>query len=476
MVPRLIRLACLHTWIALFLFAPGCSATQNGHKSESMYDLALQDVTVFNSQLKQIQPAQTILINADTIAAIVSEGTSFVARNTIDGKNRLVTPGFIDTHTHLNLILENEAQEWPGTLNPDSSAHYRSILTDQYLKYGTTTIVDMGQPEAWMDETLRWQQNPSPVYPDVFVGGGAMISDETRNTYMNHTEVMDPEDGKKKVALYAEKGVRHIKLYWRLREPEMRAITEEAKAKGILMFGHIDIQIVNIQTAMDLGVRHFEHFMTLPASTIRYNEHWDTLNRQYGVGRINNMDEYAAAMLYFFQLIKDTEEYDAQLEELLDRMAREGTSLSTTIHILGSTAERTPFFSSFEHFPEREAPEIGYSTETRLGLQEAFDTMMSYLKTAHDKGVTIRIGTDCKYGGRALLSEMMLLAEAGFPMEDILQIATWNGYKAMNLTDRYGTIEPGKQANLVIFSQNPFDDYTHVFSDKVVIKDGRIAE
>lgn len=102
--------------------------------------------------------------------------------------------------------------------------------------------------------------------------------------------------------------------------------------------------------------------------------------------------------------------------------------------------------------------------------------MMQYLKIAHEKGVTLRIGTDCKHGGKALLSEMMLLAEAGFPMEDILQIATWNGYEVMRLTDRYGSIEPGKKADLVIFNENPFDAYANILSEKVVVKDGTILE
>ena len=424
---------------------------------------------------KPSQANKVILIRADTIAAVLETHEAYRANRVLQGRGRLVTPGFIDTHTHLNLILQNAENTWPATLAQDSSDYYRSIYADQFLRYGTTSIVDMGMPEAWMEETLRWQHNPSARYPNLYVGGGAMISDEERNPYMNHTEITGAASGRQKVQRYADMGVRHIKLYWRLRTPEMRAITQEALGRDVLMFGHIDVNIVSIQQAMELGVRNFEHFMTLPASIFIWSEHWRGLSEKYGMPGIGTMDEYAAMMVFFFQYIQDIPEFDASLNRLLDDMAQEGASISTTIHILGSSAERTFFFSSFEHFPERQTPILpGYTPETRALLQGAFDTMMRYLKRAHDKGVMIRIGTDCKYGGKALLSEMMLLAEAEFPMEDVLQIATWNGYKAMNLTDRYGTIEPGKKADLVLFDANPFDDYTNLRSDKVIIKDGVI--
>ena len=459
--------ACLSSWT---LFCGGCLAI---HAQPFVYDLAIHNVRLFDSRQKVVVPEQTILIQADTIAAVVASEHSFRAHRTIDGEGRLVTPGFIDTHTHLNLVLENETQEWPAGLSPDSSDYYRRIYRDQYLQYGTTTVVDMGMPETWMAETLRWQKSPLPEYPNTFVTGGAMISDEERDTYMNHIEISGAEAGRRKVQQYAESGARHLKLYWRLRLPEMRAIAEEAFRHDLLLFGHIDVNVVSIQQAMHLGIRHFEHFMTLPASIFTWNEHWGKLEEHFGMPGIGTLDEYAAMMIFFFQYISITPAFETKLLHLFDQMAQEDASMSTTIHILGATAERTFFFSSFEHFPERQAPNLpGYSTDTRHQLQGAFDTMMHYLKVAHDRGVTIRIGTDCKDGGKALLSEMMLLAEAGFPMQDVLQIATWNGYKVMRLTDRYGSIEAGKKADLVIFKENPFDKYTNVLSEKVVIKDG----
>jgi imidazolonepropionase-like amidohydrolase len=69
---------------------------------------------------------------------------------------------------------------------------------------------------------------------------------------------------------------------------------------------------------------------------------------------------------------------------------------------------------------------------------------------------------------------MLLLYESGFSVREFLQIATINGARALDLGDRYGSLEQGKKADLVLFDQNPFEDYTNILSEKTVIKDGVI--
>jgi len=67
-----------------------------------------------------------------------------------------------------------------------------------------------------------------------------------------------------------------------------------------------------------------------------------------------------------------------------------------------------------------------------------------------------------------------LLFEAGLSIEDIIKIATINGAEAIGLVDKYGSISPGKKANLIIFEKSPFENYLNFLSDKLIIKDGKI--
>ncbi|WP_335967223.1 amidohydrolase family protein [Galbibacter sp. PAP.153] len=224
-------------------------------KKDTNYDVAIRNVTVFDSKHKKILHKKTVLINKDTIAAIINASQKSKATRVIEGNGRLLIPGFIDTHTHLCQLYAIGDDVAPEFID-DS---YRKRLSETYLKFGTTTIVSMGDPQPWMDVTLNWQQNPSPDYPNLFISGGALISDEEREPVQHHVEIMSPEDGKKKIREYAELGVKHIKLYSRLREPEMKAILREAKKEHMNVSGHIQYR-VSLQDAMDSGLKNFEHF------------------------------------------------------------------------------------------------------------------------------------------------------------------------------------------------------------------------
>lgn len=438
------------------------------------YDLALHDVRLFDSRTKTVRQHRTVLINSDTIAAIIDASEPYRAKETLQGHQRLLTPGFIDTHIH---IMQNYTSSGPSVPETIAAGKYdlvRGLLTRMYLAHGVTTVVDMGQPETWMDVTFNWQQQPSPDYPNLFICGGSMVSDAAYQQPQHHIEVMGPEDGRKKVREYAKRGLKHMKLYRKLQKPDFKAMANEAQKQNITIYTHTDNNVVTIDEAMDMGVRHFEHFFTLTPSILNYDEHWKAMNAEYGIRMSPSIDEFAAHMTFFFSYIKAHPEFEEKLMELFERMAQKKASISTAINVLASSASRTDFFTSFEYFPIRMGPRVSYSEAQQNQLNEAFDAMMHYVKKAHDSGVQLRVGTDCRYGGKAMLHELLLFAEAGIAMEDILRIATLNGYEAMNLEDDFGTIEVGKKADVLLFDRNPFDAPENLLAGKTIVKGGKL--
>jgi len=435
-------------------------------------DLAIKNVSVFNSKSKTVSPGKTILIKGDSILNIMDVSEKVDAKKIIEGNGRLAVPGFIDTHIHLTQIFGDGNETGPELIEDTHS--YRSILSEQYLAHGTTTIVDMGMPERWMEVALNWQKNTSPEYPNLYITGGALISDEERETNINHVEVLDPDHAREKIRAYKKTGVKHLKLYSRLREPEMKSVLEEAKAQNMGTYGHIQFQLT-FQEAMEMGVRNFEHFFTLVSSVWNYDDYWAPFVKEYNLKRSGTIDEFAADMVLMLDYVNRTPKLALQLDNLLNRMAQNGTTISTTLNVMASAAGRSQFFTSFQNFPIREKPYLPNDTpQNRKRLFNAFDTTMKLLKAAHEKGIKIRIGTDCKNGGKALLSELMLLAEAGFKIEDILQIATLHGAESMHIEKSYGSLEKGKKADIVLFEKNPFDDYRNFMSTKTIVKSGKV--
>lgn len=434
------------------------------------YDLAIANVNVFDAESKKVITGQTILINADTIAGIISANESFTAKQTIEGKGRLVTPAFIDTHTHLGNVL-GDYEKAPEYLDPDSVPVYKKRIAETYLPFGVTVIKDCGQPEKWLDESIRWQLHPSPDFPDFYPCGSAIISDEERVPYMSHVEVINPEDAQRKVQEYYNKGLRYIKLYSRLRLPEFRAATEKARALGMNVCAHVEYN-VPIDSALNFGVKHFEHLLSMHSSVLRTNEDWNDF--MTGFEKRFQTHSFIPPTLEAFRYISGHPLLKARMDGLIDQMAAEKATLSTTVHVLASYVHRSYFRTYIETRLHTEEIPDTLSAEQDKRLSDDFDLLMQLLKQAHNKGVKITIGTDCKDGGKAALSEMMLLHEAGFSTEDILQIATWNGASAMDLGNTYGSIKQGKKANLVIFDQSPFENYRNFLAHKTVIKDGTV--
>lgn len=445
-----------------------------GCAQHTEYEFAIEHVKLFDSENKRVIENKTILINADTIANIINGNENFKATKTLNGNNRLLIPGFVDTHVHLRQMLDVA----PGYAIPVVDDTFRKKLSQTLLPYGTTTAIDMGQPESWINETIKWQQNASENFPNYYISGAAMISnlEWDKNPSIHHTVINNPKDGIKKVQDYADLGVSNIKLYWKLEKPEMKAIINEAKKHDFTISAHVDNNMVTIPEVLELGVFNFEHFFTTIPSVLNMREHWSPMKSKYKLPNGNNIDDFSATTLFFFKYIKENPSLEFKLLELLDLMASKNVSISTAIHNFGAVANKTNFFSSFSKFPVRNTADLpDYSKEQKQQLQDGFNSMMGYLKIAYDKGIKLRIGTDTDMAGKALISELLLLYEAGFEIADILQIATINGAKAMKKEHLFGSVTVGKKADLVLFDKNPFENYKNFTSKKTIIKNGKVV-
>jgi imidazolonepropionase-like amidohydrolase len=61
-------------------------------------------------------------------------------------------------------------------------------------------------------------------------------------------------------------------------------------------------------------------------------------------------------------------------------------------------------------------------------------------------------------------------------MADVLRIGTLGSARVIERSDIYGTIEPGKRADFILFERSPLDDPEALLGGKTVIKDGVVYE
>lgn len=100
------------------------------------------------------------------------------------------------------------------------------------------------------------------------------------------------------------------------------------------------------------------------------------------------------------------------------------------------------------------------------------------LKKLHENGATVAAATDAgnphTYHGPSIYGELELIQAAGVPAQDVIVMATKNGAKAMGLEATLGTVEVGKNADLVVLEEDPGKDVSAFRSITHVMRFGKL--
>jgi imidazolonepropionase-like amidohydrolase len=94
----------------------------------------------------------------------------------------------------------------------------------------------------------------------------------------------------------------------------------------------------------------------------------------------------------------------------------------------------------------------------------------------YDRGVLLTVGTDTPFPwlvpGVSFHQELRLLADAGIPVPAVLRMATLNAGRALKLN--IGSIEPAKDADMVVLTANPLDSLRNTEQIEIVVKSGKV--
>ena len=95
--------------------------------------------------------------------------------------------------------------------------------------------------------------------------------------------------------------------------------------------------------------------------------------------------------------------------------------------------------------------------------EEAYDGCPYGFKIMHDSGVNIVINSDSADEGRYLyLNAAKVLKYNDLPEEAVLKMITLNPAKSLEMEDRVGSIEVGKDGDIAVFDKHPLDSTTKV--------------
>lgn len=393
--------------------------------------LNLNIVDVENSVLLK---KHSVLIAGDKILAISDDPKDFAqqATTTIDLAGYYALPGLFDMHVHL-------------ATSPSSYDNIEDVKKrlSFLAKKGVTGVRDMAGDVRQLSYLARQAMLDEITAPDIYysalISGASFFSDPRTHASAKGLipgqvpwmrQVTDSSDFQAVVAEAAGTGASGLKLYGDLTGEQARQVINAAQKIGLPTWGHAAVIPVKPRELVDAGISSVSHASLLAWSS-------------------NNQQPTAATARY------SDFEIDLQnpvFNSVLDDMAAKNIYLDATI---------TTFADHNSEFV--------YSN----GIKAA--------KAAFQKGVPFVVGTDNRLNYWAdypsLIDEMLFLqSEIGLSAMQVIQAATLNSAKLLNIDARSGSIAPGKKANLVIVQDNPVTDLATLKKVKMTFKNGKLID
>lgn len=339
----------------------------------------------------------------------------------IDVGGKTILPGLIDLHVHLTLM--SEATPDPDAARSAADAALRAAERLRFcLESGITSVRDVGSHWDAPFRVKEWVTTGRLIGARVFPAG-QLITGKGGHGAEGHSEASPrvgakriasgPDDWREAVREQFDRGADVIKIASHFSRDEVKAAVEEAHALGLRVT--CDCETFYVQWAVEAGVDCIEH--PLPRT-----------------------------------------------EEIIQLMAQRGTASVPTLF---------PFVFIFER-------KGGFFGSTSRRFSFTLEDNLELVRKMRRAGIKIGVGTDMLDNLFAqlpdpYLTELKLFVKAGYTIPETLVAATKTGAEILDMSDKLGTLEPGKLADVVVIDGKPDLNLDDLAKIDLVIRDGVVA-
>lgn len=361
----------------------------------------------------------------------------------VDGTHQYLMPGLWDMHVHL----------W-----------YKENLFPLYLAWGVTGVRDMGSDPA---RTKAWQHavdRGTLPGPHVITCGKPFDGVPSDDPKLPVMVPRSPGEARDMYDRVDKEGVDFIKVLTRLPADSYYALCDRGRKWGLPVVGHVPDE-VSVWDAIDARQKSMEHLMGVALACSREE---DQLRRLLlDSERRNDL----AKRREYSQRVLDT--YDpARAEKLFQRMAlfecwQTPTLVmwSRTYNLDGSERFASPEQKRIPEAVRAEWPAPSTAATppaTAALIQRVWNLDLEMVAHMQADGVPLLAGTDTgdpwSYPGAELHQELELLVKAGLTPAQALRTATINAARFLDADDSFGSVQPGRLADLVLLSADPLAD------------------
>jgi hypothetical protein len=408
-----------------------------------------------------------IVIQAGKFRAVGRSGQVAIPADAqvIDVKGKTVLPGFIDGHGHL--------EDFHGEL---------------YLHLGITTCanIELYQDGPW---TLAQKQGTDLGKirgPRIWMSGRAIGGVSTGHdafgsrTARDNIIVTTPKEVRTAVQRKKELGCDILKVNEFLSMDLVKIAVDEAHGLNMAVAAHS----WDVVGSVDAGVDAIEHIWSVGYSSIPYIP----ARRKLAADRLGGVIDQELAGAYY-----QTENFDGVIGSMVEHQVAWTPTIAKWLRPLSPSAERfrekenqilndpnadlpaavrTVTDNSYEKLLKRYTP--AQRDQAKIGYDKANEFIRRFVQA----GGTLKEGSDPPRGMAALLMHQALAmdVEAGVPPMTAIQAATLNVARTFKKDKDYGSVEPGKVADLSIVEGDPLQDIWMTQNVKMVVMDGRVID
>ena len=375
-----------------------------------------------------------ILVDGESIVDVGTEASLPVPEGyrIISTEAMTVMPGLWEMHAHLMLNGHSNYAHWDRTYLGRLESEIMPASAVQLLLAGITTARDLGAPLEPSINIKRKIEDGTIPGPRLFVSGPFLQKRAYPGTEAFRWGISGERDARAKVRRLANAGADIVKLidHDQMSRAEAEAIVDEAHKHNMLVVGHSH-KPDEIRIGIEIGIDNFEH--TGLTTAPEYPEDiMIALKERTAKGRI------AGGPLYWTPTIEGLWNYEETRDnpEDVDSDCWHRGLKDDTIADIKASIQHPNRLDYFQLTPKRKP------------------TLKRKFHQLRNAGVVMLIGTDSgiplKFHCQSTWNEIDVWTRVmGVPFMETLQAATYWPSKAMKVEDQWGTLQPGRFADII---------------------------
>ncbi len=397
---------------------------------------AFVGVNVVPMDRERVLRDQTVVVRDGNIVAMGPATSTPVPQGAlrIDGAGKYLLPGLAEMHAHIPV--------------PDEDREYTERVLFLYVANGVTTARGMlGHPSHL--ELRRRIEAGEIVGPRLWTSGPSA----------NGNSVRTPAQADSLVRAQKAFGYDFVKIHPGLSWESFEALDRAADEVGIKFAGHVPTA-VGVPRALSAGYWSIDHLDGYLHAIVADEA---PLNREesggfFGIGLLDYVDESKIPVIS--RATREAGVWNVPTQTLMENLASETPPESLAL--------RPELRYMPRQFLERSIQQKRnlHRQTTPQARRRFIELRRKLVKALHDAGAGLLLGSDApqwwNVPGFSALRELEAIVAAGLTPYQALETATRQVAVFLGVSDRQGTVDVGKRADLLLLDANPLENISNV--------------